>query len=177
MSNIIFSAQLFEPKETERTGVKIPAGIHEVTFNGFIVEEDYLDILFINDSGQVANKRLWHKVKPFGTDTMADAEVKRNTTNLGNLVHLMMKLIGPELTSKFSGNGYEDFVTKAVSILEKQKGRKIFLKVIMDRDNKYTEIPKYFPYLSTSAEGLKVSPKELGDRPEEKKEASSGPNL
>lgn len=156
-ASMIFETQL------EKTGTKIPFGIHtacEVT--SIEKGENFVDINFKDSEGRVHNKRLWDANGNYPrrdkdgnpTETKQEAIEREETQNLAHIVKLLHIFVGEEGIAKFPALEYDDFVEKAIKVLgPKFPTKKVNLKLIYDSEGIYSVFGNFPDYIEEYVEG------------------------
>ena len=163
MSNQL-KLEFFVPETS--SGARIPAGIHKVTFSGVTYDatSNSSDITFHDATGASARKRLFHEAKVFDGMTAAQAVDARNKKNLGFYYSLYLALLGEDAIKRLPGaDTYEVFIRLIENGLATAKGKKVWLKLIMDKEGVYVEFPRYGSWIEEDKEvtTLHISEKEL----------------
>lgn len=157
MSNqLSFSLDFFAP--TERSS-RLGPGIHKVTFTSIQYDPtgNYTDIVFTNDTG-TANKRIFHEAKVYGNGTIEEAVETRNARNLGFYYSVLSVVGGKGATSKVPvASNYDALARATEAALSKYKGKEVYLKLIVDKNGVYSEIPKYGRFIQSVDEELTLT--------------------
>jgi hypothetical protein len=158
----MYQAELiFNEELTPKLGAKIPFGIHSnckvVSIEkGETESNSYVDINFEDSEGRSHNKRLWQPKGSYPRDNESQEEalVREERRNLAHLVRLAHIFMGESRLKELSGNSYNEFVTKAVKLLNPTlKTKAVNLKLTYDRDGAYSEFSNYPDYIEEHVPG------------------------
>jgi len=139
-------------------------GVHEVTIKAITVDRQFIEISFTSAKGG-ARMRLWTEPKIWGNETLLEAVANRDLKNIPQLVHIATTIVGIEKVSKLQAETYEDLMALLVKEINVAGPKPFLLKVVMDKDNKYSVVPSYFPFTEPiGGTTLKVNPKEMGEQ-------------
>lgn len=154
----MFQASIIFDEEVKTSTGKIPFGIHtNCSVTSLEVGDNYVDINFSDSEGRVHNKRLWapNDKYPRDGETSADALQRESRARLSHIVSLMHIFLGEDVIAKFQANTYEDFILKAVAMLNpKLKTKKVNLKLIYDADGVYSTFGNFPDYIEEYVEGV-----------------------
>lgn len=183
----MYQAELiFNEELTPKLGAKIPFGIHSnckvvSVEEGETENSKFVDINFEDSEGRTNNKRLWQPKGsyPREDETQEQALVREERRNLAHLVRLAHIFMGEGRLKELSGNSYDEFVGKAVKLLNPAlKDKAVNLKLTYDRDGVYSEFSNYPDYIEEHISGqeptLQYSKWELANRCTPKETVKTG---
>jgi hypothetical protein len=152
-------------------GVKIPVGIHsngDVIFAGCTEGANFYDLNFTNTrTKQVIHKRLFfpEKIYPNEGESLTQALDRQENRVLSFPIYLTAILGGDDALKGLEAKDFKGLMQKVCSKLNEFKNDKVNIKVVLDKSNKYPEIPNYPEFVEKHVPGehsrLAFSAKEL----------------
>lgn len=153
-------------------GVKIHTNVSVTSIE---VQDKWLDINYENAQGETQRKRVFfpdiNRITPEDGETIVDALARRERDEFTHLVKHMRIFMTPEEINTFVAPDLRTAAVKVQAILTPRLGtKKVNLKVVLDKNNEYSEVPKqsFSNYIEEYVEGqeptLKFSDWELKNR-------------
>ena len=147
--------------ENQGGGKYMDVGIHtNVELTSIAVEDRWVDINYQNSQGETIRKRVFFpeigSTTPNDGETIADALKRRENDEFTHLVKHMRIFMSPDEINVFSAPDLRTAAMKFQAILTPRLNtKKLNLKVILDKDGKYAEVPKqaFNKYVEEYVEG------------------------